>query len=52
MIVYMHAQSFLFIKNVRACMCIIFLTNSRGLGSHCRLTVANSIFLFFYIVHT
>ena len=43
MMVYMHAQSFLFIKNARACMCIIFVTNSSP--SHCRLTVANSIFI-------
>ena len=40
----MHAQLFLFIKNARACMCIIFLTNSSP--SHCRLTVANSIYFF------
>ena len=41
MMVYMHAQSFLFIKNARACMCIILLTNSSP--SHYRLTVTNSI---------
>ena len=47
MMVYMHAQSFLFIKNASACMCIIFLTNSSP--SHCRLTVTNSIFFISYI---
>ena len=53
----MHAQSFLFIKNARVCMCIIlimiekkgiiFLINSSP--SHCRLTLTNSIFFISYI---
>ena len=44
MMVYMHAQSFSFIKNAQACMCVIFLTNSSP--SHCRLTITNNIFFF------
>ena len=59
MMIYAHAQSFLFIKNARACMCIIlimiviknriiFLINSSS-PSHCRLTVTSSVFLFMLV---